>query len=171
MTAQRDMSGEIEVMIAPSLEAMGYRLVRVLVAGGRRPTLQIMAERDDERPMTTDDCAEISRAVSALLDVEDPFPGPYTLEVSSPGLDRPLTRPQDYVRFAGSAARLETRLPINGRRRFKGTLLGLEGESVRLSTDAGEAAIPLAEIARAKLMITEELLAADRRRRRQTDKL
>src|SRR5581483_9044968 len=134
MTAQRDMSGEIEAMIAPSLEAMGYRLVRVLVAGGRRPTLQVMAERDDERPMTTDDCAEISRAVSALLDVEDPFPGPYTLEVSSPGLDRPLTRPQDYVRFAGSAARLETRLPINGRRRFKGTLLGLEGESVRLST-------------------------------------
>ncbi|MBX6321525.1 MAG: ribosome maturation factor RimP [Rhodospirillaceae bacterium] len=171
MTTQKDMAAEIEAMIAPSLDAMGYSLVRVLVAGGRRPTLQIMAERGDERPMTTDDCAEISRAVSALLDVEDPFPGPYTLEVSSPGLDRPLTRAADYVRFAGSAAKLETRLPIDGRKRFKGRLLGLDGDTVRLSTEEGEAAIPLGEIVRAKLMITEDLLAADRRRQRQTEKL
>jgi ribosome maturation factor RimP len=169
MTAQKDTTREIEAIIAPSLEAMGYSLVRTQIGAGRRPVLQIMAEPRDERAMTVDDCADISRAVSALLDVEDPIPGAFTLEVSSPGLDRPLTRREDYARFAGQEAKLETRLPVDGRKRFKGRLLGLDGEAVKLSTAEGEAAIPLADIAKAKLVITDELLAADKRRQRQRE--
>ncbi len=97
---------EIARIIEPSLDAMGYRLVRLMQTGGlRRPTLQVMAERRDEAPMTVEDCAEISRAVSALLDVADPIAGAYMLEVSSPGIDRPLVRPEDYDRFAGFEAR------------------------------------------------------------------
>lgn len=170
MTAQKDTTREIEAIIAPSLEAMGYALVRTQIGAGRRPVLQIMAERADDQPMTVEDCADISRAVSALLDVEDPLPGAFTLEVSSPGLDRPLTRRQDYERFAGYEAKVETRLPIDGRKRFKGRLLGLEGEAVRLATQEGEAVLPLADVARAKLVITDELLAADKRRQRETEK-
>ena len=171
MTTQKDATRGIEAIIAPSLEAMGYSLVRTQIGAGRRPVLQIMAERLDGNPMTVDDCAEISRAVSALLDVEDPIPGAFTLEVSSPGLDRPLTRRADYTRFAGQEAKVETRMPIEGRKRFKGRLLGLDGEAVKLATAEGEAAIPLADIAKAKLVITEELLAADKRRHRQSEKM
>ena len=93
--------------IEPSLAAMGYRLVRVVITSGRRATLQVMAERVDDRPMTVDDCAEISRSVSALLDVADPIADAYMLEVSSPGIDRPLVRPEDYDRFRGFEARIE----------------------------------------------------------------
>jgi ribosome maturation factor RimP len=171
MAIQRDLAREIETMIAPSLEAMGYTVVRVLIGGGHRPTLQILAERSNEQAMTVDDCAQISRAVSALLDVEDPFPGAFTLEVSSPGLDRPLTRPQDYVRFAGQEAKVETRLPIDGRKRFSGRLLGLAGDRVRLATVEGETSIALTDIAKAKLVITDELLAADKRRQREAEKI
>ena len=158
-------------MITPSLEAMGYGVVRVLVGGGRRPTLQVMAERLDEQAMTVEDCAEISRAVSALLDVEDPIQGPYMLEVSSPGIDRPLTKREDYLRFVGRDAKLETREPIDGRKRFTGRLAGVEEESVRLVTADGTMAIPLGDIAKAKLAITDELLAADKRRQRQAEKI
>ena len=102
---------------------MGYELVRVHYGSGSgRPTLQIMAERLDRQPMTVDDCAEISRNISALLDVEDPLEDAYLLEVSSPGIDRPLIRPADYERFAGFEARLELTRPIEGRRRFRGRI-------------------------------------------------
>src|SRR5271156_4437025 len=97
---------------------MGYCLVRVALTGAQRPTLQVMAERGDEVAMTVDDCADISRSISALLDVADPIASAYTLEVSSPGIDRPLVRPEDYQRFAGHLARIETRVPVAGRRRF-----------------------------------------------------
>jgi ribosome maturation factor RimP len=170
MATQKDIARRIEAIIGPSLEAMGYRLVRVLNGAGRRPTLQIMAERLDDRAMTLDDCTDISRAVSALLDVEDPIPGAFTLEVSSPGLDRPLTRPEDYERFAGFEAKLETHDFIDGRKRFSGRLAGLDGDRVRLAMAEGEASIPLGEVARAKLLITDELLAADRRRQEDADK-
>src|SRR6266436_10375389 len=145
-------------MIAPSIEAMGYRLVRVAFTGGRRPTLQIMAERRDEAAMTVDDCADISRAVSALLDVADPIAGAYTLEVSSPGIDRPLVRPEDYDRFAGFAARIELSAPLDGRKRFRGRLLGRAEECVRLIGETGEVRLPFAAIARAKLVLTDDLL-------------
>ena len=155
-----DATGRIEQIITPSVEALGYEIVRVLLLGGQRPTLQIMAERIDGAPMTVEDCADISRSVSALLDVEDPIAGAYTLEVSSPGLDRPLTRLKDFERFAGFTAKLETRLAIDGRKRFKGTLKGVEGEEIILDADSGPARVAFDNVLRAKLVITDELLRA-----------
>jgi ribosome maturation factor RimP len=150
----------IAELIAPSLESMGYALVRVAFVGGGRPTLQIMAERKDEAPMTVEDCADISRAVSALLDVADPIGGAYDLEVSSPGIDRPLIRAEDFIRFAGFEARVELQRGIDGRKRFRGRLLGFENGTVRMKSEVGEVALPLADIARAKLVLTDDLIAA-----------
>lgn len=155
-------TADIEAMIAPSLEAMGYRVVRVAVTGGRRATLQIMAERIDEQAMTVEDCAEISRTVSALLDVADPIAGAYTLEVSSPGIDRPLVKREDFVRFAGFEAKIELNQPRDGRRRFRGKLLGVEGDEVRLLVDDAPVVLPLSAVTRAKLVLTDELMAASR---------
>ena len=155
----------IERMVAPSVEAMGYRIVRIQLSGRQRPVLQVMAERQDEMPMSVDDCARISRTVSALLDVEDPIAGTYTLEVSSPGIDRPLVKPEDYQRFAGFVAKLETKAAVDGRRRFKGKLAGLaDGVYVRLIEDSGEIDLPLENIQKARLVLTDELLAAGSKR-------
>jgi ribosome maturation factor RimP len=151
-------AADIASIIEPSLEAMGYRLVRIAFLGARRATLQIMAERFDGAAMTVDDCTEISRSVSALLDVADPIDGAYMLEVSSPGLDRPLTRPEDYDRFAGFEARVELTQPLDGRKRFRGRLLGRAGDYVRLNAEVGEVSLPFADIAKAKLVITDDLL-------------
>ena len=150
----------ISGLIAPTLEAMGFELVRVMSTGGRRPTLQVMAERLDRAGMTVDDCAEISRAVSAILDVEDPIKEAYQLEVSSPGIDRPLIKPADFERFAGFEARVETDRLIEGQRKFKGRLLGVEEGVVRLALPEGERMLPLSSIRKAKLVLTDELLAA-----------
>ena len=147
-------------MIAPSLEAMGYRIVRVAFTGGRRPTLQIMAERRDAAAMSVDDCADISRTVSALLDVADPIPVAYALEVSSPGIDRPLIDRDDFVRYAGYEAKVEMSNLIDGRKRFRGRLLGADDGAVRIAVEDREVALPLAEVVRAKLVLTDELLAA-----------
>ena len=156
-----DKTAEIARLVEPTLKDTGYELVRVQFAGGgRRPTLQIMAERADRRPMAVEDCAEISRMLSALLDVEDPVEGAYMLEVSSPGIDRPLLRPADYERFAGFEARLELRQPVDGRRRFRGRLGGVENGCVRVVEPAGEFRLPLEEISKAKLVLTDELIAA-----------
>jgi ribosome maturation factor RimP len=123
-----------------------------------------MIEPSDGRPMDVEDCATLSRALSAVLDVEDPIASAYTLEVSSPGIDRPLTREKDYVRWAGHVARVETTQPIEGRRRFKGTLLGLENGTVRIRLEDGtEADVPLSQISRAKLELTDALLDEHRR--------
>jgi ribosome maturation factor RimP len=151
---------DIVPLIEPSLEAMGYRLVRVAFLGARRATLQIMAERFDDVPMTVDDCSQISRSVSAILDVADPIADAYMLEVSSPGIDRPLTRPEDYDRFAGFEARIELGQPIDGRKRWRGRILGRADAHVRLAGEAGEVSLPLAGITKAKLVITDDLLAA-----------
>jgi ribosome maturation factor RimP len=151
---------QIARLIEPSLAAMGYRLVRVALTSLRRPTLQVMAERLDAAAMSVDDCAAISRSVSALLDVADPIAGAYTLEVSSPGIDRPLVRPEDYDRFAGLEARIELSEAVAGRKRFRGRLLGRAGEDVRLAGEQGvELRLPLAAIAKAKLVLNDELLA------------
>lgn len=161
-----DALARIEQLVTPSLEAMGYALVRVKIMGGAQPVLQVMAERRDDAAMSVDDCAEISRVLSALLDVEDPIAGAYTLEVSSPGIDRPLVRLADYARFAGFEARIELTRPLDGRRRFRGRLLGVEGEQVRLRQDGGDVVLPFADIASAKLVLTEDLLAWDLRRQK-----
>jgi ribosome maturation factor RimP len=156
-----ELTDRIAEMLAPSLQAMGYDLVRVQLMGGNRAVLQIMADRLDEAPMTVEDCADISRTVSALLDVEDPIQPAYTLEVSSPGIDRPLVRPRDFERYAGFEAKLDAKVPVEGRKRFRGRLLGLDGDgAVVMDTDAGELHIALADIARAKLILTDELIAA-----------
>lgn len=161
-------AAQVERLIAPSADAMGYALVQVRFIGGRsHPTLQIMAERKDGVEMTVEDCADLSRAVSALLDVEDPVPSSYQLEVSSPGIDRPLVRLEDYERFAGQEARIETERLIDGRKRFKGKLLGVESGRVRLmlSDTGAEAEIPFADVTKAKLVLTDELIAQSLKRR------
>jgi len=162
---------KIEQLIEPTLTAMGYALVRVKLQGSQRPVLQIMAERETggaphDGGFSVDDCAEISRAVSAILDVEDPIPQAYTLEVSSPGLDRPLVKPKDFERFKGFVARVEVDRPVNGRKRFRGRLLGLAGDQVNLQDDEAkpgttpeEWSIPVADITTAKLVLTDDLLA------------
>ena len=153
-------TGKIEAMVTPSLEAMGYRLVRVSMTGGQRATLQVMAERLDGAAMTVEDCADISRSLSALLDVADPIASAYTLEVSSPGIDRPLLKREDFARFTGFEAKIELSAPQAGRRRFRGRLLGVDGDAVRILADGAELALPLAAVVRAKLVLTDELLAA-----------
>ncbi len=156
-----DLQSRLESMVAPPLESMGYELVRVMFQGRSRPTLQIMAERVDGRAMTVDDCADISRSLSAILDVDDPIQGGYVLEVSSPGIDRPLTRSKDYANWAGYEAKLETLVAVDGRKRFRGRLLGLDDQGqVRVMTETTEAVIALADIKSAKLVLTDELIAA-----------
>ena len=155
-----DATDRIQRIITPTVEDMGYDIVRVQLSGMQRPTLQIMAERRDDGSMTVEDCAEISRAVSAVLDVEDPIASAYTLEISSPGIDRPRTRLKDYERFAGFEARVETRFPIDGRKRFRGLLRGVADEAVQIETDTGMVAIPFADIQRGKLVLTDALVAA-----------
>jgi ribosome maturation factor RimP len=155
-----DVTDRIQQIIAPSVEAMGYEIVRVQVSGTQRPTLQVMAERKDNAAITVEDCADISRAVSALLDVEDPISSAYTLEISSPGIDRPLTRLKDFERFAGFEARIETRFPLDGRKRFRGILKGVEDGAIRIETDTGPASVPFDAVQRAKLILTDELIAA-----------
>jgi ribosome maturation factor RimP len=157
-----DRDNALADLIEPTVDAMGYELVRVIVAGRERPTLQIMAERKDRKAMTLGDCENLSRAVSAKLDVEDPIKAQYVLEVSSPGIDRPLTRGADFDRFKGHEARIETKFPVEGRKRFSGRLSGRQGDAVRIETQEGPATLPLAEIARAKLLLTDELIAATR---------
>jgi ribosome maturation factor RimP len=153
---------DITPIIEPSLTAMGYRVVRVAFLGARRGTLQIMAERLDGAAMAVEDCTEISRTVSALLDVADPIADAYMLEVSSPGIDRPLTRPEDYDRFAGFEAKIELGQPVDGRKRFRGRILGRADDHVRLHDETGEVLLPLAGVTKAKLVLTDDLLAAAR---------
>jgi ribosome maturation factor RimP len=156
-----DLQSRLEALIGPSLDAMGYDLVRVQLQGNQRLTLQIMADRKDGVAMAVEDCADISRSLSALLDVEDPISGAYTLEVSSPGIDRPLTRSKDFVQWAGFEAKLESVQPIDGRKRFRGRINGLdEAGCVRLLVETGEIAIPFADIRGAKLVLTDELIKA-----------
>ncbi|MCG8691043.1 MAG: ribosome maturation factor RimP [Minwuiales bacterium] len=150
-------------LIEPSLTALGYALVRVRFTGGDKAVLQVMAERIDDAQMDVEDCAQISRVLSALLDVEDPIPGAYTLEVSSPGIDRPLVKRGDFERFAGFEAKVELAAAQDGRRRFRGELLGVDDDRVRLRLKGAEgsvAALPLADIADAKLVLTDELIEA-----------
>lgn len=147
-------------LLRPAIEDLGFDLVRVEFLGLRSPRVQVMVERLDGVGMTVDDCAMVSRAISAILDVEDVVPGSYALEVSSPGIDRPLVRLGDFDRFAGFEAKVELVAPREGRRRFRGRLLGTEGELVRLDLAEGTVDLPFADIHRAKLVLTDELMEA-----------
>lgn len=158
----RAPEARIAGLIEPTVEGLGYALVRVRLSGGQRPVLQVMAERRTDGGMSVDDCTTLSRALSALLDVEDPIAGEYLLEISSPGIDRPLVKAADYARFAGYVARIETVRPMDGRRKFTGRLLGLSaaGDAVRIEVDGAERDVALADVAGAKLVLTDELIAA-----------
>ncbi len=150
---------KIRGLIEPAAEAMGFEIVRVRLYGGGDKTLQVMAERADGT-MSIEDCTELSRAISPILDVADPIAHEYRLEVSSPGIDRPLTRPKDFANWAGHEARVELDRAQDGRKRFKGILRGLQGEAALLElADTHETvALPLADIGEAKLVLTDELL-------------
>lgn len=156
-----DLEARLAALVAPTLEAMGYELVRVAVLGRDRPTVQVMADRADGSLIAVADCEAISHAVGAVLDVEDPLPGAWQLEVSSAGIDRPLTRVKDWNRFAGHLARAETAVLIDGRKRFSGTVLGADAAHARLRLDDGqEVSLPLESIRRARLVLTDALIEA-----------
>lgn len=164
-------------MIEPAVEAAGFRLVRLRLMGGHTKTLQIMAERQDGT-MNVADCSVLARALQDFLDRENPIEGDFELEVSSPGIDRPLTRLTDFSRWSGHEAKIELHTAIasigesqsdqtsRGRRRFRGTLLGLDGTDVVLQTQEARIALPFKQIAEAKLVLTDALIAEDLKARK-----
>ncbi|MFU8776686.1 ribosome maturation factor RimP [Roseovarius sp. MBR-51] len=152
-------------IITPVIEDLGYELVRVRLMGGQYHTLQIMADKPDGG-IEVDDCALISTAVSAVLDVEDPLVEAYTLEVSSPGIDRPLTRLKDFEAFEGYEAKIETTELIDGRRRFKGVLAGVEGTEVLINVEEGTIGLEFDWLSDAKLVLTDELIKEMLRQRK-----
>ena len=155
------ISNRIAEIIGPSVSAMGYDLVRATLAGTRQRTLQVMVERTDRAEMNVDDCANVSRAVSALLDVEDPITEAYNLEVSSPGIDRPLVRLDDYRRFSGFEAKIELQQLVDGRKRVRGTLQGVgDGDVVTIDSKGEGISVPYSDIKTAKLVLTDDLIEA-----------
>lgn len=158
------LEARVARIVDPVVAGLGYRLVRVKLSSMNGATLQIMAERPDGT-MTVEDCERLSRDLSPVLDVEDPIDTAYHLEVSSPGIDRPLVRRSDFARWAGHQAKIELLRPLDGRRRFKGVLVGVEGDAVglRMETkakldEAVTVSLPLAEIEEARLVLTDALI-------------
>lgn len=160
LVARTHIDRRLAEILAPVIEGMGFELVRLRLMGGhgKAKTLQVMADRPGGG-IEVDDCAEISTAVSAVLDVEDPISDAYTLEVSSPGIDRPLTRMKDFETWAGHEARIETAEPIDGRKRFKGVLAGVEDGEVLIEIEEGTIGIAFDWLTDAKLVLTDELIA------------
>lgn len=165
LIAKAAIDRRLAEIITPVIEDLGFELVRVRLMGGKTSTLQIMAERP-EGGISVDECAEVSTAVSATLDVEDPIVDEYTLEVSSPGIDRPLTRLKDFETFEGYEARIETDELIDGRRRFKGVLAGVEGDEVLINIDEGTVGLKFDWLSDAKLILTDELIREMLRQRK-----
>ena len=163
------LPARVATVAEPVIESLGYRLVRTKVSAAEGCTVQIMAERPDGS-MTVEDCETVSRALSPVLDVADPVDRAYRLEVSSPGIDRPLVRKSDFDRFAGHLVRIEMEVPVNGRKRFRGQLAGTEGNTARLTRDdaaegeEAEVLLPIEEMSEAKLVLTDELVRQALRR-------
>ncbi len=155
------MEHDIIEIIRPSVEHLGFRLVRVKMmdASGRK-VLQVMIERIDGVGINVDDCANISHTVSALLDVNDTVKYEYNLEVTSPGVDRPLMSLQDFERFKGFEAKIETMIMVAGRKRWRGILQGIEGDEVIIKVDGVDCNVPFARIGNAKLILNDDLLKA-----------
>ncbi len=153
-------------LIEPAVKELGFDLVRVAMIGGTSdPTLQVMAERPDTRQLTIDDCADISRKISDMLDAletegRDPFDEAYRLEVSSPGIDRPLTRRADFADWAGHEARIKYAEPVDGAKQVSGIIEGISGDTIRVATPKGERQVDFANIASAKLLLTDKLINA-----------
>ena len=167
------LSARVASIAEPVIEQLGYRLVRVKISSADGCTVQIMAERPDGT-MAVEDCETVSRALSPVFDANDPINKAYRLEISSPGIDRPLVRKSDFDRYAGHLVKIETEIPIDGRKRFRGLLIGTEGEAARIrqddkkdDTEAGGAAeilLPIEEMSEAKLVLTDELVTEALRR-------
>ena len=163
------LPARVAVIAEPVIEQLGYRLVRVRVSSAEGCTVQIMAERLDGS-MTVEDCESVSRALSPVLDVADPIDRAYRLEISSPGIDRPLVRKSDFDRYASHLVKIEMEIPLNGRKRFRGMLVGTEGETARIRRDdaaegeEAEVLLPIEEMSEAKLVLTDELVAEVLRR-------
>jgi ribosome maturation factor RimP len=163
------LPARVAAIAEPVLEELGYRLVRIKVSNSDGCTLQIMAERPDGT-MVVEDCETLSRALSPVLDAADPIDRAYRLEISSPGIDRPLVRLSDFTRYSGQMVKIETEIPVDGRKRFRGLLVGTEGEAARLRRDdveAGENAevlLPIADMNEARLVLTDELVTQALRR-------
>lgn len=170
LVVEQGLAARVASAIEPALGTLGFRLVRVKVTGRDGGTLQIMAERPDGS-FTIDDCEALSRALSPILDVEDPIQSAYRLEVSSPGIDRPLVRRSDIERAAGHEAKIEMNLMIDGRKRFRGIIEGIENDAVKLKSTEGkaDALLPLHEIADAKLVLTDALIEEALRRDKQAN--
>ena len=152
-------------IIEPSARALGYTIVQISMReGSRSKTLQILAERTKDRGMSVDDCAKLSRQISAVLDVEDIISGNYNLEVSSPGIDRPLIQPQDFEEYLGFEAKIETILPIDGRKRFKGNLVKFENDTITIQVDNAPVEIAYGDVQSAKLVLTDALIKAHQER-------
>lgn len=172
LIAETGTAARVAAIAAPVLEELGYRLVRVRVSGADGCTVQVMAERSDGT-MQIEDCEAASRALSPALDAADPIDRAYRLEISSPGIDRPLVRKSDFDRYSGHLVRIEMAMPINGRKRFKGALAGTEGDMARLKRDDvadGEeptVLLPIEEMSEAKLVLTDELVTLALRREKQ----
>ena len=156
----------IEKLIEPAVKNLGLDLVRVTMIGGKSdPTLQVMAERPTTRQLTIDDCADLSRAISDILDPleeagKDVIDGAYRLEVSSPGIDRPLTRRADFADWAGHEARIKFLEPVDAAKQVSGDIVGIDGDTIRISTPKGERVVDFANIASAKLLLTDKLINA-----------
>jgi ribosome maturation factor RimP len=155
------LEARIVALVEPSLADMGFELVRVAVLGRDRPTVQIMIDRTDGEAVSLEDCEHLGRHFNAVMTVEDPMPGPWTLEISSPGIDRPLTRVKDWNRYAGHLARVELNVPLDGRKRFAGIVLGADNETARLRMDdSGVVALKLNDLRTARLVLTDALIDA-----------
>ncbi|MGE0290727.1 MAG: ribosome maturation factor RimP [Hyphomonadaceae bacterium] len=164
MRATNPVEERVIALIEPTAAGLGYRVVRVRLSGNRRKRLQIMAERMSDGLMGIDDCGRLSRALSPVFDLEDPVQGEYDLEISSPGIDRPLMRLEDFERFIGFDAKLETAVPINGQRRFKGAIKAIDGDEITLIGEHGEARLKFSALSDARLVLTDKLIADDLRR-------
>jgi ribosome maturation factor RimP len=165
LVQETGLAARVGNIASPVLEGLGYRLVRVVVSGADGCTVQIMAERADGS-MSIEDCEAASRALSPVLDVADPVPNAYRLEISSPGLDRPLVRRSDFERAVGHVAKIEMAVAVAGRRRFRGTILGIEGDAARIRMDdaAEDTLLPMNDMSEARLVLTDALIAEALRR-------
>jgi len=165
LRATNPVEESVIALIEPTASGLGYRIVRVRVSGNRRKRLQIMAERVSDGEMGIDDCSRLSRALSPVFDLEDPIPGgEYDLEISSPGIDRPLMRVEDFERFAGHEAKIETAAMIDGRRRWKGVIKAVQGDEITLTGDHGEAVLKFSALSDARLVLTDRLIEEDLKR-------
>lgn len=149
----------LQDLLEPVISELGYETVRIMTIGQTNPTLQIMIDKTDGGDIVVEDCAKVSRKVSEVLDEKDPIKDQYNLEVSSPGLDRPLTKPEHFARFAGYEAKIETDELIENRKRFKGKIISIDGDNnIRFDMDGTVYAIPFDAVSKAKIVITDELL-------------